>query len=256
VPFVNYGLMAICGVVFLLQAADPDGRLTFEFGMVPKRISAPGEPVVIEHSEVVRTRFGFEEIAARVEVPPSPIPPWMTMVSCIFLHGSLMHMLGNMWFLYIFGDNVEDRLGHIGFLLLYIGWGVIASLSHYYAQVDSPIPTIGASGAVAGVMGAYLLLYPHANVVTLVPFFYILQLMVVPAPIFLGLWFVLQLLQGTFSIGAAEATGVAWWAHVGGFVAGVAAAWLLGQSGQARPRVVVVRPGTDRRFHRMRSPWE
>lgn len=167
-----------------------------------------------------------------------------------------MHLLGNMWFLYIFGDNVEDRLGHAGYLLLYLGWGCIASFSHYLIQPDSAIPTIGASGAVAGVMGAYLLLYPHANVVSLVPFLYILQTMVIPAPVFLGLWFVMQLLQGTFSVGSAEATGVAWWAHTGGFVSGILVAWVMTKSGRTRPQVVVVRPGTDRGFNQIRTPWD
>lgn len=118
------------------------------------------------------------------------------------------------------------------------------------------MPTIGASGAVAGVMGAYLYLYPHANVVTLVPIIFLLQIMVIPAPVFLGLWFVLQLLQGTFSIGATEAAGVAWWAHIGGFAVGFIVVWLLGKSGQTKPGVVVMRPGTDRRFRQMRTPWE
>ena len=248
--------MAVCGLVFLLQSMDPDGRITLQYGMIPKRISKPGEPVVIEHKEVVQTRFGTEVTTSKVEAPAPPIPAWMTALTCVFLHGSLMHLLGNMWFLYIFGDNVEDRLGHVGYLLTYLGWGVLASLSHYLTQPGSPIPTIGASGAVAGVMGAYLLLYPHANVVSLVLFFYLLQMMVIPAPVFLGIWFVMQLLQGTFSIGATEAAGVAWWAHIGGFAAGILVAWVLGRSGQTRPGVVVVRPGTDRRFRQIRPPWD
>jgi membrane associated rhomboid family serine protease len=255
-PVVNYALMAICGIVFLLQAVDPDGRLTLQFGMIPQRISQPGRPVVIERSQVVQTRFGSQEMTSRVEVPPPPFPAWLTALSCVFLHGSLMHLLGNMWFLYIFGDNVEDRLGHAGYLLLYLGWGVLASTAHYFTHPESTIPTIGASGAVAGVMGAYLLLYPHANVVSLVPFFYLLQVMTIPAPVFLGLWFVMQLVQGSFSIGATEAAGVAWWAHIGGFVAGIASAWLVGQTGQTRPRVEVIRPGTDRRFRRIQTPWD
>jgi membrane associated rhomboid family serine protease len=167
-----------------------------------------------------------------------------------------MHLLGNMWFLYIFGDNVEDRLGHWGYLIFYVGCGIAASFAHYAFEVNSDIPTLGASGAIAGVMGAYLVLYPHANVMALVPLLFILQMMVIPAPIFLGLWFVIQLFQGTFSIGATEAAGVAWWAHIGGFVAGFIIAWLLNKSGQTQPRVVVVRPGTDRRFDQIRFPWD
>jgi membrane associated rhomboid family serine protease len=99
-------------------------------------------------------------------------------------------------------------------------------------------------------------LYPHANVVSLVPIIFFLQIMVIPAPIFLGIWFLIQLFQGTFSIGAAEAAGVAWWAHIGGFAAGFFVAWALGMSGQTRPQVVVVREGTDRRFGQIRYPWD
>lgn len=240
----------------MVQASDTDGRITLMFGMIPQRIGQPDAPVVIEHHEVVRTPFGMMEETSRTEVPPSPVPPILTAFTCIFLHGSLMHLLGNLWFLYIFGDNVEDRLGHFGYLLFYFGCGIAASAAHYSTDPGSTVPTIGASGAIAGVMGAYLLLYPHANVVTLVPFLYFVQTMIIPAPIFLGLWFVLQLLQGTFAIGATEAAGVAWWAHIGGFAAGFAAAWLLGKSGQTAPRVVVVRPGTEQRFRQIRSPWD
>lgn len=255
-PVVNYCMMVICILVFLVQTADPDGHLTMMFGMIPQRVSHPDKPVIIEHYEVLETPFGFQEVKARTEVPPSPVPGWLTIFTCIFLHGSFTHLLGNMWFLYIFGDNVEDRLGHRGYLLFYVGCGVAASLAHFIFESESPLPTIGASGAIAGVMGAYLLLYPHANVVSLVPIVFLLQMMTIPAPIFLGLWFVMQLLQGTFAIGATEATGVAWWAHIGGFAVGFAIAWLLGKMGQTSPRVVVVRPGTTRRFGQMRYPWE
>lgn len=255
-PFVNYWLMAICGLIFLLQSADTDGRLTLQFGMIPLRISEPDKPVIVESHEKLQTPFGWQEVVAHTEVPASPIPVWLTPFTCIFLHGSLMHLLGNMWFLYIFGDNVEDRLGHSGYLLFYVGCGLAASLAHYFFESHSPLPTIGASGAIAGVMGAYLFLYPHANVVALVPIIFLLQMMVIPAPIFLGLWFLMQLWQGSFSFGATEATGVAWWAHIGGFAAGFLIAWLLGKSGRTQPRVVVVRPGTDRRFDQIRFPWD
>lgn len=255
-PIVNYFLMAVTGLIFLMQAADPDGRLTLQFGMIPQRISHPNQPVAIEQHEIHETPFGMQEVTARIEAPPSPVPGWLTTLTCVFLHGSVMHLLGNMWFLMIFGDNVEDRLGHWGYLIFYLGCGVLASVTHYAVQPDSSMPTIGASGAVARVMGAYLFLYPHANVVTLVPIIFLIQIMVIPAPIFLGLWFVIQLLQGTFSVGAAEAAGVAWWAHIGGFAVGFVAAMVLGKSGQIKTGVAVVRPGTDRRFRQIRSPWE
>jgi membrane associated rhomboid family serine protease len=256
VPVVNYAVILACIAVFVVQAGDRDGRLTFLYGMIPARISQPDRPVVIEHRELVQTVFGVREVEFRSEIPQPPMPVWLTVLSCIFLHGSLMHLAGNLWFLWIFGDNVEDRLGHLGYLLFYLGSGILASLSHYWMYPASVVPTIGASGAVAGVMGAYLYLYPRANVVSLVPILMFLQVLVIPAPVFLGLWFLLQLWQGTFAMGAGEAAGVAWWAHIGGFAVGFAVAWLLGASGQTHPRVTVLRPATDRRFRRLQTPWD
>jgi hypothetical protein len=157
-----------------------------------------------------------------------------------------MHFLGNMWFLHIFGDNVEDRFGHFWYLLFYLGCGVAASAAHLALNASSTMPTIGASGAIAGVMGGYLLLYPRANVLTLVPIFVFLQIMVIPAPVFLVIWFIFQFFQGAFSITAHEAGGVAWWAHVGGFATGFVVAWLLERAHRLRPPVDAVLPNTSR----------
>jgi len=150
-----------------------------------------------------------------------------------------MHFLGNMWFLWIFGDNVEDRLGHAGYALFYVGSGVAASVAHLMMNSSSPAPTIGASGAIAGVMGAYLLMFPHARVLAAVPIFYFLEIMLLPAPVFLGVWFVLQFFQGAFAI-TTETGGVAWWVHIGGFVVGVAVAFLMKATGRFKP--VMARP--------------
>ncbi|MBL8819075.1 MAG: rhomboid family intramembrane serine protease [Planctomyces sp.] len=245
-PFVNYIIMGICCIAFLIQSIDSSGILTMQFAMIPLRISQPDQPIVVEVEGVVQTSVGVQPVVVEKVLPPGPIPPWMTVITCVFLHGSLMHLLGNMWFLYIFGDNVEDRLGHVGFVVFYLVTGAAASLSHFLIEPGSEIPTVGASGAIAGVMGAYLLFYPHARVMTLIPIAFFLQMMVVPAPIFLGLWFVLQLIQGTFSIGAAHAAGVAWWAHIGGFVAGLLIAWFMNRTNVTHPQVRVVRPGTER----------
>jgi hypothetical protein len=139
-----------------------------------------------------------------------------------------------MWFLWIFGDNIEDRLGHIGYLIFYLASGVAASGAHYFTDSASTIPTIGASGAIAGVMGAYFVWYSHSRVHSLVPVFGFVQFVEVPAPFFLGIWFVMQFLQGG---GGSSAGGVAWWAHIGGFVFGAVVAFLMGRSGLAgRPR--------------------
>ena len=137
-----------------------------------------------------------------------------------FIHGGWMHLLGNMLFLYIFGDNVESALGHLRYLLFYMASGVAASLVHLFFNLGSDIPTVGASGAIAGVLGAYFILFPRARVVTLVPIFFFIQIVEIPALVFLGLWFLIQFLSGSMTLGNGEAAGVAWWAHIGGFAVG------------------------------------
>ncbi|OHB76929.1 MAG: hypothetical protein A2W31_10370 [Planctomycetes bacterium RBG_16_64_10] len=185
-----------------------------------------------------------------------PFSVWLTLLSCIFLHGGWLHFLGNMWFLFIFGDNVEDRLGHVAYLLFYLFCGVLASVAHLVANPGSTVPTIGASGAIAGVMGAYLLLYPRATVLSIVPIIFFVQIIVLPAPVFLGVWFVLQFLQGTSSLTSAQAGGVAWWAHIGGFAVGWLIAWILQGTGETSPPVQERRPHSDHttvyRYHRER----
>jgi membrane associated rhomboid family serine protease len=147
---------------------------------------------------------------------------YITLLSSMFMHGGWMHIIGNMWSLWIFGDNVEDRMGRGGFLLFYLLSGLAAGAVHIVTNPGSTVPTVGASGAIAGVMGAYLLLFPHSSVVTMVPIFFFLQVVEVPAILFLGFWFLSQLFSGTLSLAVAgtQAGGVAWWAHIGGFVVG------------------------------------
>ena len=147
----------------------------------------------------------------------------LTLVSSLFLHGGWLHLGGNMLYLWVFGDNVEDKLGHFRFLFFYIICGIAASALHIYLDPQSSVPTIGASGAISGVLGAYLLLFPKAKVVTLIPIFIFIQIAELPAFIILGFWFVLQFFNGVLSLGYATAGmgGVAWWAHIGGFAAGL-----------------------------------
>jgi len=241
IPVVNFLMIGLCVFIFVMQMNDPGG-LVQEYGMIPARVSHPDATLVHEREQTIQTPRGLEVIVVEETIPPSPWHAYTTILSCVFLHGSLMHLIGNIWFLYVFGDNVEDRMGHFGYLCFYLGSGIAASLTHYAFQPESAVPTIGASGAVAGVMGAYLWFYPHARVTTLIPIFFILQLIVVPAPIFLGIWFVIQLFQGTFALGGTEAAGVAWWAHAGGFAFGFALAWMLGRApGTQQPRIRVVR---------------
>jgi membrane associated rhomboid family serine protease len=140
----------------------------------------------------------------------------------MFLHGGWAHIAGNMLYLWIFGDNVEDRVGHVGYVFFYLFCGFAATLAHAFANPSSAVPAIGASGAIAGVLGAYLVMFPRARVITLIPLGFFLRLAELPAILVLGMWFLLQLLSGTASLAGAAAGGggVAWWAHIGGFAAG------------------------------------
>jgi len=242
-PVVNYVVMAVCSLVFFLQLNDGSGgnRMVQQYGMVPLRISDPDATATMPQPVVRQTVRGPVVVMEQRPMLASKVPAYLTLLTCIFLHGGWMHFLGNMWFLYIFGDNVEDRVGHLGFLLLYLGTGVMASVAHFLAGPSSSVPTIGASGAIAGVMGAYALLYPHARVLAVIPIIIIFRLIVIPAPVFLGIWFVLQLVQGLMTSGVAGA-GVAWWAHIGGFVAGGLLAVVIGRSPMGHEAV------TERRF--------
>jgi membrane associated rhomboid family serine protease len=161
---------------------------------------------------------------------------WWPLVTAMFLHANLLHLVSNLWFLWVFGDNVEDRLGHGRYLFFYLLCGVASFLVYGLSAPASGVPVLGASGAISGVLGAYLLLFSRARILTLVPIVIIPWLVEVPAFVFLGVWFLLQFFYGTAShaAGTAAQGGVAWWAHVGGFVAGFALCWLLRRPG-ARP---------------------
>jgi membrane associated rhomboid family serine protease len=190
-PFVTIALIAANALVFFYQFSlgDLGNDFILYFGLVPAAFS------------------------------------WVAVLTSMFLHGGLLHFGANMLYLWIFGDNVEDRMGHGRFLTFYLLCGAAAALAQTAMNPESVVPMIGASGAIAGVMGAYLVLYPHSRIVTLVPIFFFIQLIEVPAVFFLGLWFVLQFISGVGSIASATggepAGGVAFWAHVAGFVAGV-----------------------------------
>jgi membrane associated rhomboid family serine protease len=181
-PIVNYGIIGACTLVFLLQLADQPGdkvSLVAKYGMIPALVREPETPVVIRepYLDPERNRVIVTERTVR-----PVIAPWLTLLTCVFLHGGWMHFLGNMWFLHIFGDNVEDRLGHVGYVIFYLASGILASVAHLLTNADSTVPTIGASGAIAGVMGAYFLLYPRAQVESIVPMLGFIQLMTLPAP--------------------------------------------------------------------------
>jgi len=197
-PVVNHTIIGINVVLYLFemsQGADLN-RFIYIYGLVPARYSAP-------------------QIASYF----STFQQFFSLLSFMFLHGGFFHLLGNMWFLYIFGDNIEDRLGPFRYIAFYLLCGITSGLSHLVLNLHSNMPTIGASGAVAGVMGAYLILHPHAKILTLIPIIIIPWFIEIPAFFFLGLWFVLQFLNATGTHGGAG--GIAWWAHIGGFVFGI-----------------------------------
>jgi len=176
-------------------------------------------PEFVKFAGVVPARF----FAPRLTVRQAPLGRYFPIFTSLFLHGGWVHLLGNMLYLWIFADNVEDRLGHFRFPLFYLLCGFGASLAHIFANPTSSEPSIGASGAIAGVLGAYFVLYPNSRVITLVPVFFFLQIIELPAFIFLGVWFLMQFFNGVLTLGlpTAQAGGIAWWAHIGGFASGI-----------------------------------
>lgn len=193
-PFVNWMLILLNGLIFTYEItlnAEGLRRLILTWGLVPVQLAS--------------------DYAAN----------WVTVFSSMFMHGGWIHILGNMWTLMIFGDNVEDSLGHGPYLLFYLLCGVAAAMMQFVLHPSSQLPLIGASGAIAGVLGAFLILHPRARIVSLAPILFIFTLAEIPAVIYLGLWFVLQLFSGWLSLRGIVTDGVAWWAHIGGFLFGM-----------------------------------
>jgi len=218
-PIVNWTLIGLCIAVFFFQLLLPPNQLEaffFQYGVIP--------------AEITRLRDPF------------------SLLTSMFLHGGWLHLIGNMLFLFVFGDNIEDALGHVSYLLFYLLTGIAAALTQVLLNPDSTVPMIGASGAISGVMGAYIVLFPHGKVRALVILGFFIQVVMVPAWVMIGIWFALQLFSGVVSLGgSADAGGVAFWAHVGGFVAGAILVWLF------RDRDAVARQNAVRDQHRT---WE
>jgi membrane associated rhomboid family serine protease len=212
-PYVTYFLVALNTVVFLamwMGVPAPAQQLVNVFGFVPVKVTA-----LVEGAHYIDVRGAL----IPVNVQSALLPAFTSM----FLHASWLHLIGNMWVLWILGDNIEDYLGHFRYLLFYLLAGLAAALTHTLLNLTSTVPSVGASGAIAGVMGAYFVLYPRAKVLTLVPFFF-LFFWTLPAWVVLGYWFLIQFFSGAAtSIAYSSQTGggVAFWAHVGGFVAGI-----------------------------------
>ncbi|MCY2940754.1 MAG: rhomboid family intramembrane serine protease [Planctomycetota bacterium] len=224
-PFVNYTLIAINIFVFaMFQNFGENERFVYTFSAVPAEIIS-GKDIQSSPTVLGKTRSGEDIIQLGLE--PTPFTVYITLITSMFMHGDIGHILGNMLFLWIFGDNVEDRLGHLQYLLFYIIVGILASLAHVATCVllksDLLTPSLGASGAISGVMGAYLLFYPN-NSVTVLIFRFVTT---VPAMVAVGLWFAMQLFSSFIELGAGEGGGVAYGAHIGGFIAGIPLAFFI-----------------------------
>lgn len=198
-PFVNYLLIAANVIVFFYELSLGPGLDAFfmKYGLVPSRY--------------------FDAVASHTQLISRYVPFFTSM----FIHGGWLHIIGNMWFLFIFGDNVEDKLGHKRYLAFYLLSGLAAGGLQTYLSANSSIPTIGASGAISGVLGAYLVMFPRARIVTLIPIFFIFDIIDISAILFIGFWFLIQFFSGMQSVSHGLSGGIAWWAHVGGFIAGI-----------------------------------
>lgn len=208
-PFVNLVLIVVNFWVFMKELmVEPYqlNQLYYTYGLVP--------------ADAVNAFMGGVPVV-------SIMLPFFT---AIFLHGGWVHIIGNMLYLWIFGDNVEDRLGHMCYLFFYLAAGLAGNIVHVAANPSSTVPVIGASGAVAGILGGYFVLFPRSRILALVPIFFFLTLMEVPALIFIAIWFIVQVFNGMASLGG-TANAVAWWAHIGGFVAGALLVRLLNRPG-------------------------
>jgi membrane associated rhomboid family serine protease len=229
-PIVTWILIFVNGVVFFFELTMPPPVLEqffHLFGIVPARYTHP-------------------DWAAWVGFPIDNYWPFLT---SIFLHGGWLHIIGNMWALWIFGDNVEDRMGPFRFATFYVLCGIVAGVTHALTNPNSTVPSVGASGAIAGVMGAYFVLYPRARVIVLLPILFIPFFFELPAFLYLGFWIFLQLFSGTLALAApGEVGGVAWWAHVGGFASGVVLQFFF-----VRRAPAYRRPARDE--YRLENPW-
>src|SRR5438128_5199130 len=213
-PAVTIGLIVVNACVFLFELGNTRGldAVFYQWGIVPCAFTGtcPGRLRLLLH------------------------PNYLTLLSSMFLHGGWMHIIGNMWSLWIFGDNVEDRMGPLRFVCFYLLCGLAAGLVHWFTNPDSTLPTVGASGAIAGVLGAYFFLFPYARVIVLIPVLFLPLFFELPALVYLGFWALSQVLSGTLAlVGPGDVGGVAWWAHVGGFMAGIVLHFLFVQRGDA-----------------------
>jgi len=220
-PFITVAFIVACTLVFVYQASLPP---------------QPGESFIYKYGAIPGLLFGEVDLSATMSVS---VPAYATLVTSMFLHGGWMHLIGNMLYLWIFGNNVEDVMGHARFIVFYVACGVLAAFSHAITDPSSTVPMVGASGAISGVLGAYILLFPHAHVLVFIPG---IGLTSVAAGIVLGMWFIMQVLSGGMSVGVTGG-GVAFFAHIGGFIAGMMLIGLF-----KRPDVRFFSPGRASRW--------
>lgn len=218
-PFINHSLVAINIAVFVYQimlasGADPEAQMAFiqTMAVTPDLVTSP-------------STWG-----------QTPIPAPLTLLTSMFVHGGFMHLAGNMLYLWVFGDNIEDNLGHLNYLMFYLACGMGAAVAQVIVEPGSTVPMVGASGAIAGVLGAYLVMHPQAKVLTLVFLVIFIRIMYLPAAVLLGIWFAIQI----FSAFTGGGGGVAWYAHIGGFLVGVLliGSYIGGSGGGGKPRRV------------------
>ena len=218
-PYVNYLLIAINILVFIyLQKFGQNLDFTYSYATIPGEILSGHD--IVTNAKIITDPVSGEQFRMP-GLGVTDIPVYLTLITSMFMHGGLAHLGGNMLYLWIFGDNIENRLGHFRYLIFYLLVGIIASLSHVFAEAvmghNLLVPSLGASGAISGVLGAYILLYPGRRVTVFFGFF----LLAVPAFVVLGLWIVFQVLNGLGTLGGQEAASVAYAAHIGGFLAGL-----------------------------------
>jgi membrane associated rhomboid family serine protease len=218
-PVVTRTLIVLNAVAFGYELLlGPELRPFFyQWALVPERLT-----LALRHGE------------------ETPVLPLATLVTSTFLHGGWLHLLGNMWYLWIFGDNIEDRLGKLRFIVFYLVCGIASGWIHFLSDPESRLPTVGASGAIAGVLGAYAITFPRARVITLIPLFFYFEIVALPAVLMLVLWFLFQFLSGVlaFAWTTGGKGGVAWWAHIGGFAVGALAIKVLSRR-RRRPAIEV-----------------
>jgi membrane associated rhomboid family serine protease len=229
IPKVTYAIVALNIAVFLLQmgvGSDPksDLEFTLSYGLIPAAATgATSEEIVGSREEDIYKQYGEQ-----VKLDATVHSPLITIFTSMFMHGGFMHILWNMVFIWIFADNVEGLFGHTRFLIFYLICGIGAGIAQIISDPSSTIPMIGASGAIAGVLGAYMVSFPKAKVIAFLPFFFWWGMtMRIPALFYLGFWFLIQLTNGLGTIGLDTTGGVAWFAHIGGFVTGIGALYLM-----------------------------